>query len=87
MASHYFTLHVAGIDFVPETFDEVTIAPTNSSQTDFMASLTVLDDQVVESVEFLELTATARGADSNVVSSNPVFIGIQDNGDSKLSGV
>lgn len=80
-------LHVAGIDFAPETFDDVMIAATNSSQTDFMVVLTILDDQVVENVEFLQLTATAQDSSNNLVSSNLLSIGITDNGDSKSSSV
>lgn len=75
---------IAGIDFSPEAFSEVTFAPTDANRSSLTIPITIMDDQVVESVELFQLTATFHDADSSeVVSSNPLLIGIDDNGDSK----
>lgn len=57
-------------------------APTNSTQSDFPVALTILDDEVVESVEFMELMAIAQYS-GTMTSSNTLIIGIRDNGDCK----
>ena len=57
---------------------------TNSTQSDFPVALAILDDEVVESVEFMELRAIAQYS-GTTASSNSLIIGIEDNGDCKFS--
>lgn len=76
-------MYLAGIDFTPEAFNEVTFAPTDANRSFLTVPITIMDDQVVESVEIFQLTATFQDPDSaQMVSSNPLLIGIDDNGDS-----
>ena len=76
---------IAGVDFTPETLNDVEFLPTDSNQTETILTVAIVDDPVVEPVELFQVKADVV-LEHNVYdtsTSDTLVIGIVDNGDSK----
>ena len=60
----------------------ITFPPSDSAATSLVVTVTVVDDDVVESIEFMQVIASFG---EPKVSSNRLIIAIEDNGDSMLT--
>lgn len=79
----FLPLSLGGKDYiVPDTFSNITFPPSDSAATNLVVTVTVIDDEVVESIEIMQVTASFGEPE---VSSNLLIIGIEDNGDSMFA--